>query len=502
MYKKLFAIALSLILVMSMGSFAILAEETEATPLADFTVGFDTEAELEGWSASGRGESIVIDRTVTDAPEGLDFGDGTLKFEALSEHANGLGRNKTITGLEPGATYVFSAWAKTETGGGATIGMGEWSTVSQSAYLAVDSFTAANTWGKLICTYTVPSDGSVTSTCLILRHPVGTSAVWYDDVRFYKDTASNPIQVENGFEGVHFTDRPKSSTDATTEKVLIPRGWTIGGGLSYSDASGAYAVASSDTAHSGSYSLKMKSTNNTATMRVYKSIPKLEKDATYMVQAFVKIVGSTSEQYGGATIAVSTNPTASFGYAWSNGGTETIKTKTADTASTGVWVPMRTFFTCANETSTPNIILTVIGGTDDYIVYFDDISVQKVDAATVSVVDTTGNILSEITNKTVAVNAKILFSAGHGSMETAPSCKLMYVLYDSTGAAKQISALTIEEKTLPLATQYSHATYGTYVKAGYLRESIDIEIPAGHSLKVFVFDNIGTLSPLSFAAVE
>ncbi len=502
MYKKLFAITLSLILILGLGSFAALADETESVPLADFTVGFDSEAELEGWSASGRGESVVIDTAVTNAPENLDFGDGTLKFEALSAHANGLGRNKTITGLEPGATYIFSAWAKTETGGGATIGMGAWSTVSQSTYLAIDSFTAADTWGKLICSYTVPLDGSVTSTCLILRQPVGTSAVWYDDVRFYKDTASNPIHIENGFEGVQFTDRHKSNTDTTTEKVLIPRGWTIGGGLSYSEASDAYAVASSDTAHSGSYSLKMRSTNNTATLRVYKNMPVLEKDATYMVQAYVKIVGSTDEQNGGATIAVSTNPTASLGYAWSNGGTETIKSKSADTASTGAWVPIRTFFTCANETSTPRIILMVIGGTDDYVVYFDDITVQKVDASAVSVVDTTGNILSEITNKTVATNAKILFSAGHGSMETVPSFKLLYALYDSTGAAKQIAVLTLANKTLPLATQYSHATYGTYVKAGYLRESIDIEIPAGHSLKVFVFDNIGTLSPLSFASVE
>ncbi|MBQ7032900.1 MAG: carbohydrate binding domain-containing protein [Clostridia bacterium] len=502
MYKKLFSLALSLILILGAGSFAVLADETEAVPLADFTVGFDSEAELEDWRASGRGESVVIDTAVTDVPAGMDFGTGSLKFEALSAHVNGLGRNKTVSNLEPGATYVFSAWAKNEAGGIAGIGIG-FSTESVSTYAAYADYSVAGEWGKLVCSFTVPTDGTGTEQSLCLKQGVGTSAVWYDDVRFYKDNGTNPIQVRYGFENVYYTDRAKSSSDATKGKVLVPKGWTTGAGLAYSDASDAYAVASSDTAHSGSYALKMKASDNASTRRVYMKLPALEQGATYMVQGFIKTVGSTTASSGGASIAVTRFATSSMGYAWSNGGVETVKTESAQTASAGGWVPVRTFFTYPSDsTAEAYVILQVVGGTDNFVVYFDDITVHKVNTPTLSVVDSTGNILSEIADKTAATDAKILFSAGHGSMESAPSFKLLYALYDTQGAAKKISTITIEDEALPLATQYSHATYGTYVKAGFLRESIPVTIPAGYTLKVFAFDRISNIIPVSTAFVK
>lgn len=500
MYKKLFAITLSLILILGLGSFAALADETESVPLADFTVGFDSEAELEGWSASGKGESIVIDSTVTDAPEGLDFGTGTLKFEALSAHANGLGINKAVTNLEPGATYIFSAWAKNETGGTAVIGVGH-STSSVATYAASASCSTANTWAKLVCSFTVPADGSVTQRTLCLKQGAGTSAVWYDDVRFYKDTGANPIVTKNlGFENVVNTAVSKSTEDSSKETVLHPLGWTIGDGIKYSASATNYAVISDETAHSGNYSLKLKTSANTATYRAYKRIDNLEPGASYVVTAYVKTIGNATGD--GTFMYVTGSPTGGGASHWTQSTTEQgyvferVKTQTAASATTGKWVPIRTFFTVPEALTSGYIVLTGYDTSKSFTAYYDDITITKMDVPSTFILDATGNTLNKIADRTQETDATIVLSAANNSQEATKAYTFLYALYDESGDVKQISTLVFSDKVAPLAS-----TKNGYAQPGYLRESAHVTIPAGHSLKVFVFDAIATLSPLSFASV-
>ncbi len=509
MYKKLFSIALSLVLILGIGSFATLADETQPTQSADFTVGFDTEAELEGWNPSGRGERPVIDTNVTDSPASENFGSGSLKFEALENAVSGLGLYRRVENLKPGATYIFSAWTKNDTAGISAIGIGvgKHTTDSASTYYSYSDYSVIGKWGRVACAYTVPTDGTGTAINLLLKQAVSTSTSWFESISFSENTGNtsavihrSDILMNGGFEDATMTDLTNSSTGETTEE-LLPYGWTINGIKNSSD-SPEYAIVSDDTAHGGMYSLKMCGKTYGKTKKVYKQLSNIEPGASYLVTAYVKMVGGTSSS--GLVMRITKWPTEGAGYSWDIG-TASLKAKTADSPETGGWVPIRTTFTYPAEPGNNKAHISFnmeSGASESAVAYIDDITVEKIGKPGVTFLDASGLEITSIPNKTTDTDVTVDFYGANGSDAAALNYTLVCALYDESGAIKQMSSVTLNDKTVPAAAEYSHSSYGTFMRPGYLKDQWEVTVPAGHSLKVLAFDNLGSISTVAAASLS
>ncbi len=509
MYKKLFSLALSLILILGAGSFAVLADETEAVPLADFTVGFDSEAELEDWNPSGRGERPVIDTNVTDAPASENFGSGSLKFEALENTVSGLGLYHRVENLKPGATYIFSAWTKNDSAGISAIGIGvgKYTTDSVSTYYSYYDYSVVGKWGRLSCAYTVPTDGTGTVINLLLKQAVSTSSSWFESISFSENTRNTLAVIHKsdnltngGFEVAAMSDLTNSSTGETKEE-LLPYGWTVNG-IKYSSDSSEYAIVSDETAHGGTYSLKMCGKTYGKTKKVYRQLSNIEPGASYLVTAYVKMVGGTSSS--GLTMRITKWPTEGAGYSWDIG-TASLKAKTADSPETGGWIPIRTTFTYPAEPGNNKAHISFnmeSGASESAVAYIDDITVEKVGKPGLTFLDASGLEITSIPNKTADTFVIVDFYGANGSDASALNYTFVCALYDETGAIKQMSSVTLNEKTVPTAAEYSNTTYGTFMRPGHLKEQLGVTVPAGHSLKVLVFDNFSGISTVAASSLS
>ncbi len=508
MMKKIMAIVLSGLLIFSLAGIATNADE----PL-NLVFGFENDADVDltipegetktvsGWrgSATGekesRGEKIKRNtEDLADAP--VDLGESCLEFEQQDEPKVGRSIMYEVN-LKANTTYAVSAWVKADDCG--IVGLAGWGTHGVSDWLTANYKESKGKWIRLYATYTT-KDKAVKTTLCLRQSDTGKKTL-FDDVRLYEVTdkeyasyilsqeGKNSRDINGDFEDV--TTRNKTASD--TAQVLYPANWQMPGQTLYNgEDAQTYAVITSEKARSGKYSLKISGNTNVENGRVFLHLnKKLEVGKTYMITGWVLTEKDCAYKYaGGAGLqAINTNwPGAGQSSLWNNPSFDKVRTNT-----NGEWVPVRSYFIAPFDSVA--IGLYCHDTPSAYTAYFDDISVVEVPAVSLKAVDSQGKGFTKL--DTTKENKVKVYVNGVNTTdigETAKSYKVVTAVYDKNGDAVEMVASSLKDTVNAVATQKLN---NVDTKYEYLRDVLDITIPAGCTAKVFVFSDFSKISPVS-----
>lgn len=120
--------------------------------------------------------------------EGASPNTGAFAAALREDSQWGGGYERTITGLTPGATYIFSAYVKT-VGGRAAIGVKD-----HGSGQVTESFQST-TYQQVEVAFTM-GDRATSATCFVFNAPGGASLVWIDDLSLVPDglPPGSPLQ--------------------------------------------------------------------------------------------------------------------------------------------------------------------------------------------------------------------------------------------------------------------------------------------------------------------
>ncbi len=347
----------------------------------------------------------------------------------------------------------------------------------------------SNKWLPLSATFTAPANGTVSLAVGAYNSSSTNGTVYFDDLALYK--------LEDGFDAENNLSFEQIESNFTT---FIPTGWNIS--LSSDETSDKFAVVSDEQARTGNFSLKMKNSSlASVTDRPWKLISGLTPGAAYMVTGYMKVTSPL--YYAGINVYGSNDGTGS---SWSglNVSSGILSETNMITLGAGKWLPIITYFIAPDDGAVSLALVASNSASTSGIAYFDDITVTKMADTVgfdVKVLDANFEEVTDL-NAGQATTVKLMVN-GTNMTASDKNYTLIYATYSKTGDIVEMNTVALSAGTVAAKADAATVPGSINANAGAcINSAINITIPAGQTLKVFIFDNMETLNLVSEKVIQ
>ncbi len=413
---------------------------------------------------------------------------GNYSLEVKSTSLN-LGYRvwKPLKGLTPGAKYMVTGYVNVtapvynlgvviydgSTGGGTS-----WTAnLLSMALLNRDTQQTKDVWMPLVTYFDAPQSGEA-SLALITNIGYGyLGTTYFDDFTVSKVEAGDDAKYNTGFEYIK-----------STGTAFVPDGWNSP--LSTDTESNSYAIASTERVRTGNYSLQIKNNSFNVGQRVWRQITGLTPGKKYMVSGYMNI---TSPFNLAGMIVFDDN---NGGVGWTSGlGISGVMGEAAQMAAgSNKWLPVVTTFIAPADGIVSLAIGTFNSATTNGTAYFDDITITEVPEGVkydLKVLDADGKAATAL-NPEQDNNVTIVLDGTNTTAEEKPYT-LVYATYSKDGEFAELQTVSIKSNVMTVPNDK---------QPGFAKEVIGVTVPKGHTLKVFLFEDMSKIKTAASYSVE